>query len=250
MIKFLRKIRQQLSGQNKFRNYLFYAIGEILLVVIGILIAIQINTWNENKKERKEEVRILSKLEKDLKNDWRQLNEHIKNAQIRQNQIDSIYLALDAPDDYSTKQFASWHFGIAFEDFFSVNSGTYDESLSSGTLKLIENDTLRELIFNYYRTAKENYYDVNTVKQIYDQIVPTFFELFGSSKEMMVLGGLQSEFMVNLRISSLIQNKKYTAMIAHKYMGQHAQILVWKSLLQQAEALLDNVQKEISKKNG
>jgi uncharacterized protein (UPF0216 family) len=50
MIKFFRKIRQKLLSENKFSKYLIYAVGEIILVVIGILIALQINTWNENKK--------------------------------------------------------------------------------------------------------------------------------------------------------------------------------------------------------
>ena len=50
MIKFFRKIRQQLLVENKFSKYLLYAIGEIILVVIGILIALQINNWNEVRK--------------------------------------------------------------------------------------------------------------------------------------------------------------------------------------------------------
>ena len=50
MIKFFRKIRQKLLSENKFSKYIIYAIGEIILVVIGILIALQINNWNENKK--------------------------------------------------------------------------------------------------------------------------------------------------------------------------------------------------------
>ena len=50
MIKFFRKIRQRLLTENKFSKYLIYAIGEIILVVIGILIALQINNWNENRK--------------------------------------------------------------------------------------------------------------------------------------------------------------------------------------------------------
>lgn len=52
MIKFFRKIRQRLLTENKFSKYLIYAIGEILLVVIGILIALQINNWNESQKEQ------------------------------------------------------------------------------------------------------------------------------------------------------------------------------------------------------
>ncbi|MBT8306228.1 MAG: hypothetical protein KJN85_04770, partial [Maribacter sp.] len=50
MIKFFRKIRQQLLIENRTGKYLLYAIGEIVLVVIGILIALQINNWNEEKK--------------------------------------------------------------------------------------------------------------------------------------------------------------------------------------------------------
>jgi hypothetical protein len=49
VIKFFRKIRQRLVTENKFSKYMLYAIGEITLVVIGILIALQINNWNENR---------------------------------------------------------------------------------------------------------------------------------------------------------------------------------------------------------
>lgn len=53
MMKFFRRIRHRLLNANKLGNYLLYAIGEIVLVVIGILIAIQINNWNEKTKASK-----------------------------------------------------------------------------------------------------------------------------------------------------------------------------------------------------
>ncbi|MEW4925770.1 DUF6090 family protein [Algibacter sp. 2305UL17-15] len=62
MIKFFRKIRQKLLSENRFRKYLLYAVGEIVLVVIGILIALQINNWNQNKVTRKKEISIIKKL--------------------------------------------------------------------------------------------------------------------------------------------------------------------------------------------
>jgi len=55
MIKFFRRLRQKLLAENRFSKYLIYAVGEIILVVIGILIALQINTWNENRIQRKKE---------------------------------------------------------------------------------------------------------------------------------------------------------------------------------------------------
>jgi hypothetical protein len=62
MIKFFRKIRQKMLTENKFSKYLIYALGEIILVVIGILIALGINNWNENRKDSKQERIVLMSL--------------------------------------------------------------------------------------------------------------------------------------------------------------------------------------------
>lgn len=59
MVKFFSKIRHQLWNQSQFSRYLLYAIGEILLVVIGILIALQVNNWNENRKRKADEKELL-----------------------------------------------------------------------------------------------------------------------------------------------------------------------------------------------
>ena len=66
MIKFFRKIRQNLIMENKTGKYIKYAIGEIVLVVIGILIALQINNWNNNQKANIEEKEILESLYENL----------------------------------------------------------------------------------------------------------------------------------------------------------------------------------------
>jgi len=85
MIKFFRNIRRQLLGEGKTGKYLKYAFGEIVLVVVGILIALSINNWNETKKTRDKERVVLKSLNKDFKNNQRQFNEikfrHISNLQ-------------------------------------------------------------------------------------------------------------------------------------------------------------------------
>ncbi len=68
MLKFFRTIRKKLIEQNKVRNYFFYAIGEILLVVIGILIALQVNNWNEERKAKLQNHRFLASLSEELSN--------------------------------------------------------------------------------------------------------------------------------------------------------------------------------------
>ncbi|MFD2726683.1 DUF6090 family protein [Hyunsoonleella rubra] len=69
MIKFFRKIRQKLLSENKLKRYLVYAFGEIILVVIGILIALQINNWNEQRKEHQKIAKIYERLILDIEND-------------------------------------------------------------------------------------------------------------------------------------------------------------------------------------
>ncbi len=66
MIKFFRKIRQNLIAEGRIGTYLKYAVGEILLVVIGILIALQINNWNSDKIDSVKEIIYLKRLEKDV----------------------------------------------------------------------------------------------------------------------------------------------------------------------------------------
>jgi len=67
MIKFFRKIRQKTLTENKFGKYLTYAIGEIILVVIGILIAIQINDWNNNRIEKESDSQLIGAIINDLR---------------------------------------------------------------------------------------------------------------------------------------------------------------------------------------
>jgi len=69
MIKFFSQIRFKLMSQNQTSRYIKYAVGEIILVVIGILIALQINNWNEDRKTRLQEVKLVSQLLEDAKND-------------------------------------------------------------------------------------------------------------------------------------------------------------------------------------
>jgi hypothetical protein len=77
MIKFFRNIRQNMIKQNKVSNYLLYAVGEIVLVVIGILIALQINNNNEEKQRVKREYEIMTNLAEDFKNNLASLNKSL-----------------------------------------------------------------------------------------------------------------------------------------------------------------------------
>jgi Family of unknown function (DUF6090) len=90
MIKLFRKIRQKLLSENKLSKYLLYAIGEIVLVVIGILIALQINNWNETQKDQRELTNILQNIAADMRLDALNLKDNLEYAKEESERIKSF----------------------------------------------------------------------------------------------------------------------------------------------------------------
>ena len=98
MIKFFRRIRQQLLTENKFSKYLIYAIGEIVLVVIGILIALQINNFNEQRKDSEKEQVVLKQLKEDYETDLNQLKQKMEMRDEIVLSALNVLKAIDYPD--------------------------------------------------------------------------------------------------------------------------------------------------------
>lgn len=149
MIKFFRKIRQRFLSENKFSKYLLYAIGEIVLVVIGILIALQINNWNENRKDDFVELKILQSLNNDLKTDINNIQGMIKNDSLS---IEYNKQIIDILKDESVMYDSSMNkmFGDInrYDAFWPQKMGF--ESLKSKGLEIIKNDKLKSEIVNLY----------------------------------------------------------------------------------------------------
>ncbi len=98
MLRFFRTLRQRLLTENKFRRYLLYAVGEILLVVIGILIALQVNTWNEERVEKGEEQAILRQLKTEFTLNLAQLDDKIKSKETLMSSARAIFGYIDRPE--------------------------------------------------------------------------------------------------------------------------------------------------------
>lgn len=165
MIKLFRKIRQQLLTENKFSKYILYAIGEIILVVIGILIALQINNWNENEKSKKLEQVVLKNLAQENKANQTSLQQLIQTVS---NCYEANYalMGLFTKDDafLSTQNIDSLLFNSLEFDRFSPSENVLQELLSSGKLDIIESDALKNSLFDWTRVlkiAEERYLDCN-----------------------------------------------------------------------------------------
>ena len=163
MIKFFRNIRQTLMMENKTGKsaampsagktavrYLKYAIGEIVLVVIGILIALQINNWNEERKEAKQEQQILQKLQLELSNDINLIQLQIDFGKQFVNEIKFCLNVLgnkiQAKDEEFHKNFSAVLQFISF----NINRTTYNGITESRTIDFIKNTQLVDSLNTFY----------------------------------------------------------------------------------------------------
>ncbi len=155
MLKFFRRIRQELLSENHYSKYLLYAAGEILLVMIGILLALQVNNWNEGRKNRIEEKYFLSKFKSNLVSDITMLEATIKTNRNIIQLTDSLLIMLAQPQKYDREAFGK-HLSIVrnFRRFFPMKI-TFDNMVASGKVDLIQNQQLGEQLFLYYRYIDE-----------------------------------------------------------------------------------------------
>ncbi|NND51013.1 MAG: hypothetical protein HKN54_01320 [Flavobacteriaceae bacterium] len=151
MIKFFRKIRYDLMSLGKTSKYLKYALGEIILVVIGILIALQINNWNIANKDKKKEAVYLSKIESNLEDDIA-LYKSIMSQD--STMLDQLNILMRSLTDESETEILKIRRNIPFlmtTQSFTPNKTTFDNMISSGQVEIITNDSLVEQLFLYYR---------------------------------------------------------------------------------------------------
>ncbi len=150
MIKFFRTIRQKLLSENKLSKYLVYAIGEIVLVVIGILIALSINNWNEEQKANQKQSLILNELINSINNDlWEYENYLNPRLKIKKSGIDSLRTYILDNKGIKDSLFLKFYEMSQQDIHFRFGNGPF-EALKSSGLELIRNDSLRTHINNTY----------------------------------------------------------------------------------------------------
>ncbi|WP_336127169.1 DUF6090 family protein [Mesoflavibacter sp. CH_XMU1422-2] len=157
MIKFFRKIRQNMLTENKFSKYLLYAIGEIILVVIGILIALGLNNWKDNKATANIEYGYMQNLKEDLNIDIELYNDYLeKNAEIFKI-IELMVFQLSQDNFQSTSDESAFNSRIMTTKWNRVRpvERTFEQMKSSGQLKIISKQIVSDNISDYYNSIFE-----------------------------------------------------------------------------------------------
>ncbi|HSR59702.1 MAG TPA: DUF6090 family protein [Robiginitalea sp.] len=184
MIRFLRTLRQRLLAENRVSKYLLYAIGEIVLVMVGILLALQVNTWNEERKERALEQKVLLEIYRSIEKDTSSLNWEYQEFQ---NVLDAARLIverLDSDAPYEARLDTAFAL-ISNINVVEANYTAYDRLVSIG-VDLVKNDSLRNGLVSFYDHSRflkrvENYYENS--KYYRTVIYPKYFKTFQYGRE-------------------------------------------------------------------
>ena len=150
MIKFFRKIRQQLLTENRTTKYLIYAIGEIILVMIGILLALQVNNWNELRKQRLEEVQILKNIQLDYQNVIAECEENNDFRKRILSATKNLYRLIgNDQHNYSKTELDSVLAILFINPTYNNQTGSLNILFNSGKINLITNENIKEALIKW-----------------------------------------------------------------------------------------------------
>jgi hypothetical protein len=251
MIKFFRNIRKNLLNEGKTTKYFKYAIGEIVLVVIGILIALQINNWNENSKDRSKEQAYLIALKEEFNYNRIELD----NMMERNNFNGDAALKLSnlmGPDDptITEKEFADLAMDMTnLEVQYRPNKAVLDEIISSGKLAIFSNNKLKFALSSYNGKLTKIKFQEEEHSAIRMQVIAIMnakgnakklltnkkWAHFGISKSKFDLGNLQ------LLESQELENELVDFIITSRYLNVDYYI----ELKREIESVLELINKEI-----
>ena len=175
MINFFRKKRKALANENRSLKYMRYAVGEIILVVFGILIALSLNNWNDIRKNKAKEKVILQKLKSEYESNLKQLNQKIS---MRKDAAESSVWLLKRFDlgDFNKKR-DSIDYHIARTLFFPTydpNTGITNELINTGNLYIISNDSIKTFLANWSASV----IDLKQDEFTYEVFVSTIYTPF------------------------------------------------------------------------
>ena len=174
MLRFFQQIRQHFLSDNKFSKYLLYAIGEILLVVIGILIALQINNWNEDRKRRAVEIKIYKEIFYDLSETLTDINNDLEDHYRNQNSNEIVRMVMLQKKDYQDT--LRYHLALTIDQERLTLKSTGYEALKSIGFDILTNDSIRRSITNLYQAVlpslKDRNKDFGLLWEINERAIP------------------------------------------------------------------------------
>ncbi len=252
MLKFFRKIRRKLIEDKKIGNYILYAIGEIVLVVIGILIALAINNSNEDIIKREKEQVYLAGLKNEFETSKLKLEELIRvNRNCYEAAVKIVALA-DTPDATSEAELSELFVtAFAYDIFFNPNNSLLNEMINSGSLKDISNDTLRIQLTNWIATIEDIANQEKVLSEQRNNVVDVFRQKNQSIRTVLDLTGMSHELGLSVKkdtfsnLNVLNSMSFENGMLLFIVTSQATENAHYRPLIEDLDLILSLIEKEI-----
>ena len=257
MIKLFRNFRKKMLKENKTQRYFKYAFGEIVLVVIGILIALQINTWNENRKAANEETTILRALEADFKVSKARIVETMKS---QKRVLDYSKILIEIHEEQNEKEFEYFDIHLDSLDHLigygtswyrtEPVTGAYNALISAGKVDLIKNEELRNILAQFSADLESGFEDQdNTMKYLQHLVtIHSKFTLKISSKKFRDVLNLSPRKKDTLKVSKkFFSNNSYFSILFEKSILEYNRFNRQKNMLDQTNAILKIINSELKR---
>ena len=242
MIKFFRKIRQNLLMENKTGKYLKYAIGEILLVIIGILIAVSINGWNEDRKLKKAEQSILKDLKQEMIINKKALEFAIEeNEKSFQTAIEMRALFRDraAFDKMSDSLFLELFRKLNWNVTYDPQNGILNSIISSGQINQLSNKELKYLLASLKELTIDATENTRKIEAQRDDLIKSAW-----TNAMIIKGGKN----LGLNVKSIYEHPEFRWATNHLFYFQRKDGLEEeKELTVTLEHIIELINKNINK---
>ncbi|SIS47524.1 hypothetical protein SAMN05421766_102140 [Zobellia uliginosa] len=207
MIKFFRTIRKKMLTENKFSKYLLYAVGEIILVVIGILIALQINNTNNYNEQRSLEQEYLLSLQSEFETNLKKINASIQENELRIQSLEYLLTLFDQNVlDTVNSQIISQKLAPIYgsEISYMPATGVLNDIISSGKLNIILNKSLRQHLASFDSSLNLLNKQIDGAKFTDEKLRAILYEKGSIRKIVMDIGFMDFEYP---SISEKLDNK-------------------------------------------
>lgn len=255
MIKFFRNIRKTLLSEGKTSKYIKYAIGEIVLVVIGILIALQINNWNEHRKQQQEEIATLKNIRSDFANTVIEFEE---NNAFRERIISStkiLYGIMNTKQqNYTKKQLDSIVSELFINPTYNGQSETLNILFNSGKINIITNDSIKNALVIWPQQVEDM-----TEDEIYSSNV-VYNALYPILKRYVPLLDVINSFQFKFKTSNyleqsafasnyedLFNDREFESTLATREVSLSVSLVQTRQLIEIAQEIIELIDKEIQR---
>ena len=167
MLKLFRTIRRKLIEEGNLKRYLIYAVGEITLIIIGIILALQLNNWNNNRIVKAESQELLGRLVEDLEDDLTYFDAQKLEYETWLQQIDLILHQVLDNDSVKISEWDQFAAGRMSMNFLKIDQVTFSEMFNSGKILMFNDDEIIREIKEYYQYAEIELEKLNSDNEIF-----------------------------------------------------------------------------------